>query len=162
MYSNKQEATDRYVCFKQTVDEVNKINGGHLSYTAGINKFADMTPYERSMSLGYGFRTQEQMDAIPKHCGASEDDSNKIASSSDADEGGVPALGSAMKLGSAPIMGAGLEALPADDDDEADPPLGMAGPPAADEGAPPGMGVPIFIPPDRHFGMAAPPRPRAP
>ena len=34
-YKDTIEATKRYTCFKETVDEVNRINAQHRSFTAG-------------------------------------------------------------------------------------------------------------------------------
>ena len=35
LYSSREEATKRYTCFKQTVDQVNEVNGQDKSYTLG-------------------------------------------------------------------------------------------------------------------------------
>ncbi|KAL5248853.1 hypothetical protein ACHWQZ_G017893 [Mnemiopsis leidyi] len=75
LYKDKKEATLRYTCFKQSVDEVNAVNSQQLSWTAGINKFSDMTPKERNQYLGFGYNSAKK--DLPDNCdtpAAKEDD----------------------------------------------------------------------------------------
>merc|ERR1712176_457950 len=128
-YSSEKEATDRYLCFKQSVQQVNEINAAGRSLTAEVNKFSDMNPYERNRYLGLGFRPKDEVESLPKNCETPVDD-DAAGEGVGSSAGGAPAGGFGSSFGGPPAGGFGSSA-------GGPPGLGSGGPPRALGNAPP-------------------------
>merc|ERR1712176_11849 len=109
LYSSEKEATDRYICFKQSVQQVNEINAAGRSFTAEVNKFRDMNPYERNRYLGLGFRPKDEVESLPKNCETPVDD-DAAGEGVGSSAGGAPAGGFGSSFGGPPAGGFGSSA----------------------------------------------------